>query len=212
MLKQFGSFLMKPENRAKVRTGLRTVGFDTTDWLRVVMYQRCFAFVRSLKPQTLEVLEISAGPQWKRSFEFRRYAETEFPSFDICSEKLNDSFDLIIADQVFEHLPWPYRAGKNVYAMLKPGGYFIICVPFLVRIHGSPIDCSRWTETGLSYLLQECGFARDLIQTDSWGNRACIKANFPRWKRYGWYRSLKNEPNFPIVVWAFAQKPPMENA
>jgi hypothetical protein len=93
-----------------------------------------------------------------------------------------------------------------VYDMLRPGGYFVVTTPFLVRLHDSPIDCSRWTETGLSYLLQECGFAENDIQTHAWGNRACIKANFNAWRRYGWYRSLANEPNFPVVVWAFARK------
>lgn len=200
-------FIKEPVLRSRIRVCLKAIGFDTTDWLRVVMYQRCFDFVRSLGPEKLSVLEISAGPQWKRSFRFGRFSETHFPEFDICSQKLQQTFDLIIADQVFEHLPWPYRAGKHVYDMLRPGGYFIICVPFLVRVHGSPIDCSRWTEQGLSYFLQECGFPGDAVRTDSWGNRACVKANFRSWKRYGWYRSLKNEPGFPVVVWAFAQKP-----
>ena len=196
-----------PNARHKVRIALKSVGFDTTDWIRVVMYERCFAFVASLIPEKLDVLEISAGPQWRRNFEFKSFKETHFPEFDICSEQLGDKYDLIIADQVFEHLQWPFRAGKNVFSMLKPGGHFIIAVPFLVRVHPSPIDCSRWTEQGLSYFLQECGFPAEAIKTDSWGNRACVVANFTKWRRQGWYRSLKNEPNFPVVVWAFAQRP-----
>ena len=119
---------------------------------------------------------------------------------------LDREFDLIIADQVFEHLPWPMRAGRNVYQMLRPGGYFIIATPFLVRVHDVPIDCSRWTKQGLSYLLQECGFQEQDIKLDAWGNRKCLKANLFKWRRYGWYRSLANEPNFPIMVWAIAQK------
>jgi hypothetical protein len=113
---------------------------------------------------------------------------------------------LIIADQVFEHLPWPYRAGRNALAMLKHGGYLIVTAPFLVKVHQSPIDCCRWTETGLSYLLQECGFAETSIQTGSWGNRACLKANLAHWRKRGFFGSLANEPNFPVAVWAFAQR------
>nr|WP_245310866.1 hypothetical protein [Bradyrhizobium valentinum] len=105
----------------------------------------------------------------------------------------------MIADQVFEHLPWPMRAGRNVYKMLRPGGYFIIATPFLVRVHDVPIDCCRWTKQGLSYLLQECGFREQDIKLDAWGNRKCLKANLFKWRRYGWYRSLANEPNFPIM-------------
>jgi SAM-dependent methyltransferase len=194
--------------RDKVRRMLRAVGYDTTDWIRVVMYRRCFEFVRSLKPELLDVLEIAAGPQWCREFSFKTYTPANYPDYDVCEGPLpGQQFDLIIADQVFEHLKRPYRAGRHVYEMLRAGGYFVVTVPFLVRLHDSPIDCSRWTETGLSYLLQECGFAENDIQTEAWGNRACIKANFKAWRRYGWYRPLANEPNFPVVVWAFARKP-----
>lgn len=195
-----------PRWRSTIRSLLKNIGFDTTDWIRVVMYERCFEFVRSLGPARLDALEISAGPQWKRQFQFRSFSETQFPDFDICSQRLDRRFDLIIADQVFEHLPWPQRAGRNVFEMLRPGGWFVVATPFLVRVHDVPIDCSRWTERGLSYLLQECGFSADHIQTGSWGNRACVRANFKTWRRYGWYRSLANEPEFPVIVWAFAQK------
>jgi SAM-dependent methyltransferase len=192
--------------RLRVKNMLARVGFDSTDWLRVVMYRQCFAFIQSIRPETLNTLEISGGPQWRRTFRFGSYTSTEFPEFDICAQVLDRQFDLIIADQVFEHLPWPMRAGRNVYAMLRPGGYFIIATPFLVRVHDVPIDCSRWTQQGLSYLLQECGFLSRDIKTYAWGNRKCLKANLYKWRRYGFYRSLANEPNFPVMVWAIAQK------
>jgi SAM-dependent methyltransferase len=192
--------------RLRVKNMLARVGFDSTDWLRVVMYRQCFAFIQSIRPETLDTLEISGGPQWRRTFKFRSYTSTEFPEFDICAQVLDRQFDLIIADQVFEHLPWPMRAGRNVYAMLRPGGYFIIATPFLVRVHDVPIDCSRWTQQGLSYLLQECGFLARDIKTYAWGNRKCLKANLFKWRRYGFYRSLANEPNFPVMVWAISQK------
>jgi SAM-dependent methyltransferase len=173
--------------------------------MRIVMYRRCFAFLRSLHPERLDVLEISGGPQWTREFTFRSHTVTSFPEFDICAQTLVERFDVIIADQVFEHLKWPYRAGRNVLEMLKPGGHFIITVPFLVRVHNSPVDCSRWTEEGLSCFLQECGFDAASIITDSWGNRACLKANLTAWRKRG-LGSLANEPEYPLVVWAFAQK------
>jgi SAM-dependent methyltransferase len=193
--------------RLRARQWLNRIGFDTTDWVRVVMYQRCFGFLSTLDVGSLDVLEISGGPQWRRSFNFGSYTATQFPDFDVCSEALDRQFDIVIADQVFEHLPWPLRAGKNVFKMLRPGGHFIIATPFLVRVHKVPIDCSRWTEQGLSYLLQESGFPTECIKTESWGNRACMKANLTKWRRYGWFRSLKNEPDFPVMVWAIAQKP-----
>jgi SAM-dependent methyltransferase len=201
------SFLRsRPNQKERLRKVLSAVGYDASDWMRIVMYRRCFARVRSLQPERLDVLEISAGPQWVREFTFRRYRGTHYPEFDVCSDLLDDRFDLIIADQVFEHLKWPYRAAQNVYSMLKPGGHFLITVPFLVRVHKSPIDCSRWTPEGLSYFLQEAGFGAAEITTDAWGNRACLKANLVAWRKRGLFGSLANEPNFPLMVWAFARK------
>lgn len=197
-------------SNSKVRETAKSVlvsfGYDLTQWARVVMYEKCFEFVRSLGPEHRDVLEISAGPYWVNALTFKSYTATQYPDFDICSQSLGRQFDLIIADQVFEHLEWPLRAGRNVFSMLRPGGYFVVTTPFLLRVHEVPIDCSRWTETGLNRLLQECGFEADHITTGSWGSRACIKANFNWWAKYGWHRSLKNEPEFPVVVWAFAQR------
>jgi hypothetical protein len=199
--------LNDPGWRARARQALNMLGFDTTDWVRVVMYRECFDFIRTLAPESLDVLEIASGPQWTREFKFKSYTETKFPDFDICRDVLrSQAFDLIIADQVFEHLKWPYRAAKNVNLMLRSGGYFLITVPFLIKVHDSPIDCSRWSEKGLSYFLQECGFAEHHIITNSWGNRACVTANLSKWRKRGWFRSLANEPNFPVVVWAFARR------
>ena len=154
--------------KRRLKTVLETIGYDTVDWVRVVMYRELFRFLRELGPEELDVLEISGGVQWRREFNFRSYTTTEYPEFDICAEVLPRKFDIVIADQVFEHLPWPLRAAKNVYEMVRPGGYFIIATPFLLRVHNSPIDCSRWTTTGLSHLLQEAGFAADRIQAASW--------------------------------------------
>jgi SAM-dependent methyltransferase len=197
----------RPEFRENARQLARRLGYETTHWVRVVMYQRCFAFIRSLGEEQLDVLEVSGGSQWRREFNFRSYEATHYPEFDICSETLPRQFDLIIADQIFEHLAWPYRAGRNVYSMLKPGGHFIIATPFLLKLHDGPLDCSRWSESGLSHLLQECGFPAERIKTDSWGNRACIVGNLNGWRRKGFFGSLKNEKDFPVMVWAFAQKP-----
>jgi SAM-dependent methyltransferase len=175
-------------------------------WARVVMEDETRKLVQSAHPRQLNVLEIS-GDYWGKVEQFKTYRSVQYPEFDICESALTEEFDLIIAEQVFEHLLWPYRAGKHVFQMLRPDGYFLVTTPFLIRIHDAPDDCSRWTETGIRHFLAECGFDLERIRTGSWGNRACVRANFNRWPPYlRWRHSLHNEPNFPVVVWAFAQK------
>lgn len=183
------------------------MGNECEQWIRIVMKQETQRLVLEINPKDLSVLEIS-GSQWKK-FDFRSYKSLGYPELDICEQRLDETFDLIIAEQVFEHLLWPYRAGKNIYQMLKPNGYFLITIPFLIRVHNSPVDCSRWTELGLKHFLAECGFPLEDIQISSWGNRQCLRAH----ARHGicdyyvkYWHSLKNEPLYPAVVWALAKK------
>jgi SAM-dependent methyltransferase len=182
------------------------IGTTNEHWARVVMNRETRKLIKGLQPETLKVLEIS-GDRWERIESFKSYKTVSFPDYDSCESTLGETFDLIIAEQVFEHLLWPYRAVKNIYKMLNPKGYFLITTPFLIRIHNFPIDCSRWTETGMKYFLAESGFDLESIRTGSWGNRACIKANFRRFRRYHpIFHSLENEPDFPVAVWALVQK------
>jgi SAM-dependent methyltransferase len=181
-------------------------GNPDNQWLRTVMNQELDALVQSIQPSRLSALEIS-GTNWERPGLFREYLSLDYPEFDICAGPTQERYDFVVAEQVFEHLLWPYRAARNVVQMLNPGGYFLISTPFLVKIHNFPVDCSRWTELGLKHFLAECGFPLEKIVTGSWGNRACVDANLgSRWVIYQkWRHSLKNDPEFPVSVWALAQ-------
>lgn len=174
-------------------------------WCRVVMEAATEKIIAGLDIQNLKVLEIS-GTKWK-DFGFGSYQSAYYPEFDICSETLNEKFDLIIAEQVFEHLKYPYRAAKNAHHMLNTGGKLFITTPFLIKFHPDPIDCMRWTETGMKYFLEEAGFQFDDIDTGSWGNKECLIANLDSWVPYdSAAHSLENDPDYPVVVWVTAKK------
>lgn len=117
-------------------------------------------------------------------------------------------FDVVIANQVWEHLDRPYAAAQNVLKMLNTGGYFYICVPFYVRYHLFPVDCSRWSARGLKNLLIEAGFEEERIFSDQWGNLECAQQDCGmKFSKFDQGRnSLENDPKFPIVAWALAQK------
>ncbi len=182
------------------------VGYDFGMWSRQVMYQTCRAKLEAMNLGELDVMEIAAGDFW-RELPFKSFASMNYPEYDITKDALPRTFDLIIADNVFEHLSYPHRAACNVLKMLRPGGTFLNITPFMVRVHNIPIDCTRWTELGMKYFLIEAGFDPDGIETGAWGNRAVVKSDFTRWSRRGFWGSLKNEPRFPIQVWAFARAP-----
>ena len=184
----------------------RLFGVRESLWLRVAMDRATDRFVRSLDCPSLSALEIS-GQQWGQHG-FGSYRHIEYPEYDVCAGPLErEAFDIIFLEQVLEHVLWPYRAVRNVYEMLKPGGVFVVTTPFLLRVHNHPVDCSRWTEMGMRCLLAEGGFRLEEVTTGSWGNRACARANFGRWRKWiPWWHSLRNEPDYPLVVWAFARK------
>jgi len=159
--------------------------------------------VRELGPADLDVLEIS-GSAWS-GFGFRSYENVSWPQFDLCKDRLTRNFDLIIAEQVFEHLRYPVQAARNVYRMLRSGGTFLITTPFLIRIHPMPGDYWRWTPSGLEVLLQDVGFVS--IAVGDWGNRACVAANLDDWPVFDPTKhDLVAEPDVPLVVWATARR------
>lgn len=42
----------------------------------------------------------------------------------------DNSFDVVLSSDVFEHIPCPYRAHREVFRVLKPGGRHIFTVPY----------------------------------------------------------------------------------
>lgn len=188
------------------RRARAALGLTDQHWCRVVMDRTTAEYVAGLDTARLDCLEIS-GTKW-RTAGFRSYQTASYPDYDVCAgPHRTEGYDVVIAEQVLEHVLWPYRAVKHVYEMLRPGGVFVVTTPFLLRVHAYPVDCSRWTELGLKHLLAEGGFPMDGIRTGGWGNRACVRGNLNRWANWiPWRHSLRNEADFPVVVWAFARK------
>ncbi len=159
-------------------------GSPRPQWLRVVVNRTTGQFVRGLNPGSLDALEIS-GEHWKE-LPFRSYRSIDFPEYDLCASALApEQWDIIFLEHVLEHVLSPAKAVRNIWQMLRPGGIFVNTTPFLIPIHEFPIDCSRWTETGMKHLLADNGFPLDGIQTGSWGNKSCLAANLStRWPAY----------------------------
>lgn len=175
-------------------------------WIRQVLNRETEKWIAELGPEKLDVFEVS-GDDWQDKLPFKSHKFAFYPEYDVCERPYEGQYDLVVAEQVFEHLLWPYRAARNVLQMLRPGGYFLVTTPFLVRVHAYPNDCTRWTPQGMKHFLAEAGFPIEGIRVDAWGNRKCAVTNFTRWQIYQpWRHSLVNEPDYPVVVWALARK------
>lgn len=180
---------------------------------RIVMQRSSRLLIQGLKPPTLDVAEISG--KWGQVFNFKSYTRFLYPKYDICAGPYMDDegkprkFDLVMANQVWEHLDRPYAATKNVRRMLKKGAHFWIAVPFYVPFHAAPMDNSRWSARGLKNLLIEGGFDENEIVADQWGNRETAQRNLERpWPPNYEPNTdvLEDDPKMPICAWALARK------
>lgn len=172
-------------------------------WCRRVMNEEVEKKVRTMPYKKMSALEIS-GAEWK-DFGFKSYENVQFPDFDICKQTKNKLYDIIIAEQVFEHIEDPWSAAENIFKMLKKDGVLVITTPFLIKFHPAPLDMWRWSKEGLRVFLEKYGF-KD-VETFSWGNKICVVENLENWPAYEeGHHSLKNEEDYPIVVWGFAYR------
>jgi SAM-dependent methyltransferase len=189
---------------------LPEAGAGLEQWQRVPLIRAVNRHVEQLGPERLEAAEISgadhSGKPWKR------FESLDYPEFDLCAplpEEFRGAFDVVLCEQVIEHVIDPNAAAENLLALVRPGGHVIVSTPFLVRVHELPMygmkDYWRFTPRGLRTLLERAGLEVD--EVGSWGNRSCVVANFDHWPAYRRWQSLQNEPDLPVQVWAFARNP-----
>jgi SAM-dependent methyltransferase len=70
----------------------------------------------------------------------------------------DNSVDTVLLLDVLEHLPSSEECISEIYRSLKPGGTFLLQVPFIYPIHDAPLDFKRWTKYGLQKILQQYNF------------------------------------------------------
>jgi hypothetical protein len=179
-------------------------GGPTDQWHRIVMNQRIADYLTSLGPERLSAIEISGKTHAKHPW--RDFTASEFRKLDICDPPAElPQHDVVICEQVLEHVTDPWRAARTLHDLCRPGGHVIVSTPFMIRIHPTPLDCWRFTEDGMRRLLEGSGLVVD--ETGSWGSKRAVRGNLRRFPPMAPWRPLRNDPTFPLVVWAFAHRP-----
>jgi SAM-dependent methyltransferase len=77
-------------------------------------------------------------------------------------------FDSAVSFEVLEHVFDVDVSLSEIARVLKPGGTFLLSVPFMVGEHEVPYDFARYSTFGLHYLLQRHGF--QIVQSHKLGN------------------------------------------
>jgi SAM-dependent methyltransferase len=61
-------------------------------------------------------------------------------------------FDVVITQEVLEHVPDPFQAIREIARVLKPGGRAYVQLPFIIGYHPCPNDYWRFTQDGIARL------------------------------------------------------------
>jgi SAM-dependent methyltransferase len=98
------------------------------------------------------------------------FSNFQLETFDICDDHKPDvigditkhnecipdgAYDCVLCLDVLEHTLDPFGAVRELYRILKDGGYLLVSAPFNFRIHGPIPDCWRFTEHGWKVLLRQ---------------------------------------------------------
>lgn len=71
----------------------------------------------------------------------------------------DDTFDSVVANEVFEHVFNPDQFLSEVLRVLKREGVILLTMPFVWDEHEQPYDYARYSSFGIKSLLERHGFA-----------------------------------------------------
>ncbi len=204
---------------AQMATRMSLLPFQSTheNIIRYQMYRQLAVTLADLEwNDHVRALSISgSGPLTKMACAHADVVDADYPEHNMLDLQFEDeSFDLVVSDQVLEHLEGdPFKAVSESFRVLKPGGIAVHATVFMYQIHGYPSDFWRFTPDSLSLLCREFS---EIITVNGWGNRYVPILNWlglidgfsvPRsaWHPYS-FVSRYNEWRYPVVTWIVARK------
>lgn len=100
-----------------------------------------------------------------------------YPEYDIEQLALPaSSVDILVADQVLEHVQRPWRAATEIARVVRTGGVAVVATPGLYPIHRSPLDCWRIMPDGYDVLFPATLW-RPLTKS-MWGSAARVAMEY----------------------------------
>jgi SAM-dependent methyltransferase len=109
-----------------------------------------------------KILEIGSGTKSrKKQFKNAKFTATDIilnygvdSVQDVTNLKLKDKeFDLVLCENVLEHIYNHQKAIKEMYRVLKKGGKTFIVTPFSFPLHDEPYDYFRYTRHSYEKML-----------------------------------------------------------
>ena len=69
----------------------------------------------------------------------------------------DESYDVVISGQAFEHMEFFWKAIAEIERILKHGGFCCIIAPSTGPVHRNPFDCFRFTSDGMCAMGEYAG-------------------------------------------------------
>lgn len=93
----------------------------------------------------------------------------------------NKEFEIVLCNQVLEHVNDDKQVISEISRILKSGGFFIGSVPHISPIHLEPHDYRRYTMFGIKKILEENGFKVIKIEGNGGIHRAMAQTLLMDW-------------------------------
>lgn len=74
------------------------------------------------------------------------------------SEIEDESFDVVVSGQAFEHIEFWWITLDEIKRVLKPNGLFFLIVPSTGPVHKNPYDCYRFNENAMKAMAKYANF------------------------------------------------------
>eukprot|EP00178_Gracilaria_changii_P017655 TRINITY_DN5033_c0_g1_i1.p1 TRINITY_DN5033_c0_g1~~TRINITY_DN5033_c0_g1_i1.p1 ORF type:complete len:297 (+),score=55.47 TRINITY_DN5033_c0_g1_i1:327-1217(+) len=145
--------------------------------------------------QRLQALQLGGSFSVFKSFEHKlSISETQYPNVDIHDTKLaSNSFDIIGADQVMEHIAFPHLAVLEMHRLLRPGGIAIVTSCAYNPVHGRNMffDFWRFMRDGLVAL--SLPFQGGILQCGTWGSPDVVATRAHHFSNSSYEQQLMDE-------------------
>lgn len=147
--------------------GAKFVGFIYADQNLSRTVRRTLERLASELPMDAVALNVGAGQTNYPGFTNLEICDG--PHIDIVGQGSrlpfrDDSVDLVIAQEVLEHVADFGSLVADIHRVLKPGGKFYCQVPFQIGFHPGPADYWRFSRQGLEHVFRQPMWEREGIE------------------------------------------------
>lgn len=141
---------------------------ENTKFSRYVMYKDIEKWVKTMGPGEGEGLVLGGGSKLTKLWPAMKWTITNYPEVDAMQLSYPDNkWDVVLSDQMLEHVKKPWVAAEEMCRVLKPGGMLICTTCFMQRWHPPKVYFTFHTD-GLLALFEE---KLKKIHCNGWGNR-----------------------------------------